>query len=551
MSRTVASLTLANGTGTREFRLDIVGSVDGIADMVAGDFAVLHWRHWTTGLTPPQAPTSVTIPVLTHGGTTIRTLNPGTAVTGSGFGDRVPQPDVYFTSNGLSGGSARAGLLEFNIRATSTGGLAPYDVSTDNRGTQSGGGTVTRERGWERATTTMTYTWRIGSTPTALYCYNDVPNVLLETAVPLFGAFTVGFNIKRQDTSAFLASQSSSWTNGSSSLSLNFTTVSNAYPVGPYALTGEFSVASATPSEPFVPSSLTESADASLDNRVTMTSHMQKNDNAFGVAKNAGAQRLTSELCFLASRLTNARGEGLDGISVTRHLYDAGQLTGTPTAGVASNTSSTGIADGQSGWLSTFLVWDEALPGGSWKVRHSTSSGANGLLTPVDSSFTLVSSDPNLTLVTAGGPGTPNQDTRHFTPGEVFVAGAACFNTGSNELVPMDDNQAWILIARFNLSNGTAEILQADGVTWVAGQTPGASYYHTATETYPGSHVYTVAFLPVQTATWSASDLFTVGKGFVGGVPVSNYLKEVTTSGANNHTGYSFDGPGFVGFPTR
>jgi hypothetical protein len=34
-------------------------------------------------------------------------------------------------------------------------------------------------------------------------------------------------------------------------------------------------------------------------------------------------------------------------------------------------------------------------------------------------------------------------------------------------------------------------------------------------------------------------------------VPLSGSSKEIVVGGSNNHTGYKFDGPGFIGFPTR
>lgn len=290
-------------------------------------------------------------------------------------------------------------------------------------------------------------------------------------------------------------------------------------------------------------------ATSTTDPRLTITRLLQLNDNVFGtppLSKSAGTQRLTSDLGFFASRFTDAAGAGVNGITYNASLQDALALVAAITrTGVVTSTQG-----GQTGWGSPAAAWPDGLPTGTWNhtVTITAPSTATGLETPATSQFMLVASNPNLRLLCGGGPATAGTDTRHFTPGVPLLAGIVVFNTQTMQTVALDTSPVpAVALGRFSLTLGRAEFLDSDGV-WKG--TNGATLYYWPCAVSPGDpKAWTVAF--TDTSAWNVSDLFIVGRAYVSGVPVSSFQKEIAVAGINNHSGYAFDGAGFVGFPTR
>lgn len=548
MSRGRAVLTITATGGTRTYTLQEDG--DTSLERAPGDLVTFTLTTTTTGLTPPG---DGVVDVVVKDGD-------GGAITTRALDVTVPASGSYrFVQGGFSAtAQAMAGTLELDLRAT-LGGVNGYDVSTDNRGTQtlSAGLTATRERHWQRANTGITIRTGLGTTiaNTPVVSYGDDWQVDGTFDVPVF-ALRVTFTARSTGGSTLRSRQLIYPTATGSNYGPLMNPVGSPLPVDRVAVVVDTSItthpASGVANIVLTQSVLAQSPD--LDARITVLPHMQHNDNAFGTppsSKNAGSQRLTSDLSFIAARLVNARSEGLNGISLTRHLYDAGQLVGTPTAGVKSRTDTTVTVNGEAGWTPIFITWDNALPGGLWHVRNTASGAATGMLTPLDSDRTLIAADPNLVCITGAGPATAQTEGRHFIPGEPLVIGMAVLHVGRDELVEIDVGSARVMVARFNVALGRAEILQADAVTWLPAQDAGAVVYHSLSESFPGSKVYVRTLTGTTTASWSTADIFTVGRATVGGVPITNYLKEISVNGVNNHTSYSFDPLSPAGFGSR
>lgn len=113
---------------TRSFFLktanDTVPGAEALWEGTAGTAITLYFTTATTGLTPPDAPDIVTLEVRRSDGSILRTLHNGPPPTnGTSY-------TLTLSDTGLSGGADRCGGLELYVRAQRTGGLAPYDVNS-------------------------------------------------------------------------------------------------------------------------------------------------------------------------------------------------------------------------------------------------------------------------------------------------------------------------------------------------------------------------------------------------------------------------------------
>lgn len=138
----------------------------------------------------------------------------------------------------------------------------------------------------------------------------------------------------------------------------------------------------------------------------------------------------------------------------------------------------------------------------------------------------------------------------HWSPGETFQAGLAVIDMKTSKAVPIDGYKQ---VALFRLQDGgTAagygEFLAADG-TWQPLTDTATVAFHDVSETRPGSSVYIRNF--TDTASWGTYDIFVLGRCKVGFFEFNNYVSEIGVGGVNKHSGYAFDGPGWLGFPTR
>lgn len=459
---------------------------------------------------------------------------------------------VWLSSTpGASGGVPQVGLLRLNLHATDGTGATNYNVDSDGYRTTLGTDltAVGINQPLLRSDDTLTAGLSAvsGGTKPALFSYGDA--VWSHLAVGAAPNVAAHYPITQTLGAIF-----TSTVNAALTVDTNMGAVANNFPASSGAQTLTATVGNAgmklanTTAIPWMNTAPAADSDT-FDPRLTITRLLQLNDNTFGtppLTKNAGSQRLTSDLGFITARFTNAAGVGLNGLTYNATIRDQGLLV----AGASRSGVLTTVEGGQDGWGAGFLTWPDALPGGVWVATTTITApaGATGLESPPTDNYRLVASDPNLRMITAGGPATPATDTKHLTPGAPFLAGLAVFNTLTNKTMALDATPVpAIAIGRFNLTAGRAEFLAAD-LTWQP--TLGATVYYWPCAQSPGdSHVWTVTF--ADTSTWGVADVFTIGHGYIGGVPLSAFQKEIVVSGINNHNQYSFDGPGFIGLPTR
>lgn len=100
-------------------------------ELDAGTNITLFYKTWTTGATPPSAPTNIILRVLSdNGATVVRTLSSGS----------VPADGASYTfsatSDGTSGGTPKAGMYRLYVEAVCSGVCVPgtYDVTSDANG---------------------------------------------------------------------------------------------------------------------------------------------------------------------------------------------------------------------------------------------------------------------------------------------------------------------------------------------------------------------------------------------------------------------------------
>lgn len=523
----VSTLTISGATGSRTWT-----ATAAVQDTAAGSSVVITLATSATGATPPVAETAYTLNVkIDNVGTVVRAFTPGVGFNGT--------QTFFFTVDGVSASAVRAGLVRLQIVVAQTGGLGAtqYSGDSDVGGTPPATFTFTQtDSGYIRGTTTATTTLGQGS-----YAYGDTITATTVLGAAPFQSRTVTTKVGALTAVASAASTTATFTTAqglcdnrfpaSSNSNATITTVPNASLVAtPWTTLG-------TPTE----------TSATVDPRLTVTHLMQVNDNTFGtppISKDVGGQRLSSDLAFLDSRFTNASGTGVNSINFTVTLQDALALV---TALTRTTTSAT--MGGEAGWGTGFLAWDSALPTGTWNKTTVINSpaAATGLASGGSKAYSLVAANPNLRLVAGAGPATAGTDSRHFSPGVPLLIGVAIFNTNTNMTVPADTGTAKAALGRFSLTLGRAEFLDSDGV-WKA--TNGVAVYYWTLTVSPGdSNVFIASF--ADTSTWGVADMFVIGKAQVAGVPVSSFQKEITVNGVNNHTAYEFDGPGFLGFPSR
>lgn len=543
MSRGLARLEIANITGSVIYTVTELDFPT--AEKTPGEVIAFRVTREQTGTTPPPV------------GTVLLTWKDPSRVafTTTWNVTTFPQDSSYgFTvdPNGV-GGASRAGTLELVLRATNTN-PSGYDVSTDNQGTQTltAGQTAIRDRHWQRANTTLELKSGIGSsvTGTPVLSYGDSQNLRVTVGVPLYGQSTVIGRLRRVDTNAELANTTFVFPSGgiSDAITSDIGIVDNTYPAARLATTmtvDAFAAVGVSGQAAMVPTSVTVVQSPDLDPRLTVVRHMQHDDKNFGTppgSKDAGIQRLTTKMSFLASRLINARSEGINGITLSRHLYDQSELAGTPTAGVVSRTDTTATVGGEAGWTPVFLVWQASgnLPTGTWFVRHdATGTDAGGMLTPADTAHVLAASNPDLRMLCSGNPASTDN---HFIPGGTYEALAGVIDINRAKRIEVDVDSMKIALVRRNKELERTEYLDADEVTWIPITL--VSVVHFFSTTSLTNDPYSFKRLFANTGSWTTDDVLVVGRATVGGVPVHGYDKEHSLGSANSHAGHAFDPTG-------
>lgn len=249
--------------------------------------------------------------------------------------------------------------------------------------------------------------------------------------------------------------------------------------------------------------------------------------------------RLTSNLGFVLSRLTNARNEVVGGITYTRHLQDNGHLV----ADVA-NDSVTNLA---TGWGPSYITWSAQLPGGSWTHQNviSAPSGLVGMEVGGSGTLSLLAVNPNVRVICGLDIPSDTADADHWSPGLALLLGLVVVNFANDKPVTVDASPSpTVLVGRFNVSLGRAEYLAAD-FTWQS-LNPGPAYEFPLTQSAGDPTVWTITLTAAATAGFSYDGLILIGKAYVNGTPYTGPSQLEVTATANKHSGYAFDAVAFA-----
>jgi hypothetical protein len=506
------------------------------AETVAAGSAITVTVTHTVGAAPSHLVPNIVSLILERDdgagtGTDIRTIDLIAAGLTEGGSVMVT---IDLTDTGAAGGAARCGVLELNLRVAKTdGGVGQnydYESNGDTTSNSATGHAHTRTRGWCRGSTTATVTTSnvsFGGAEPDPYAYDD----------DIFHRITLGATPYFSRSLNHLVAAGSLNTSSASG-----TTVFQNQFVD--VLDDRFAAAAATvPASASVTQAdtrtglsggapvwtvLTTVTDDSInvDPRLTVDIQLQSNNRTFGTpptAFDAGQQRLSSDLGFLTARITNARDEGVNGLTGTMKMWDEGELTGSEGTPVNSASFTTSTQGGEVGWAAASgllpLSWDEVLPGGNWVcLVDVTTADIDGATYIVDDDevFSLLSIDPRIRVLTAGGPQTPAEGAL-FQPGMVLVVGLTAIDIDANELVTPDEAPN-VIIARLNQATGQAQYLSSTNV-WT--NWSGAADEHALAETVGGSNVWVTTFSAAVTGdgTWGSRDIFLVGQAVIDGSP--------------------------------
>jgi hypothetical protein len=557
-------------------------------DTAAGSSVTLTVRSMVgVGATSPAAPDSLKLKIVNTAGNVLIKEFTFTAGHPSPGGAAISQAfTFFFTANGDSGGAARSGTVEMVLEAVRTSGIAGtnYNIQSDgsndgNSAAASGptGSTLTLNRGWVRGTTTATVTTSnvaAGGAKPSVYAYTTPTGAdggdsvfhRVTLAAPTYETWTATHTISGA-TPALSASSASAQTQ---TFDATFTrVVDNRFPASSSAQTAgvgtvpNASLNNTAPNsgggstgQPYV--GLTVTTDSlTVDPRVTRRPLFQIDDNTFAtppLSKNlASHERATHQTGFMAERFTNARSEGVNGLTYT--------LTLTPTKPgdtVTATGKTSTTQGGEAGWASALTPWVSGLPGGTWTKAIAVTAPADitgaayfPLAAGENETYTLLAVNPNLKVVTGAGSSSAATDGDHWHPGLPLLVGLAVFDIGSRQVVDVDDPglpKAYISLARFNVTSGRAEYLTAtpdvDGsLTWAAAN--GATVHEFQLARSPGDNLTFIhQFSATETAGWGTADLFVIPRAVKDGTPYSTFGITEVPDVRNRHDAYAFDPTG-------
>lgn len=372
-----------------------------------------------------------------------------------------------FAAAGQAGATPkRCGTVEIRLRAT-RGTPGAYDVETDgNPNTPPTGFTSVLTRGWVRGDTSLVEdisNTSPGGAPTPPAAHDESLFVRTVCGVPSFNARALTVALSHGGVSGSTNSDTSATRDATFANVVDDRFAAAVTTVGMTVTVPNHSV-SGVPDWTFV-STTDDTID--VDPRNTAAHHFQVNDNVFDTTANEPANEMRSvDSGFLWTRITNARGVGVNGLTVTQSL-DPQQ------PGVAvSGSSSTATRDGEPGWTDV-LEWTVSKPPGFWDksvdvTAPSDIDDAAYLLSGTDTLLMLARND-DYTPIGGLGPLTASADD-HWTPGAALLIGAALFDTGSGNrraLVPNTDTgrAPTFSLGRFSAA-GQIEYLKADLTGW-------------------------------------------------------------------------------------
>lgn len=578
-AKTVATIA----TGSRHFRATTgAGAATGAKsnetfELNAGASVVIHFRTGATGVTPPDVANTVTVDVFEdNSSAVIRTFTAASATVDEGF-------TFFATSNGQSGGTARAGTYRVRIRAQRTD-VGTYDVNSDNGGTPPAAGSSDFGKGYLRAGTAF-----------SSFVYSDAS---LGGAAPTNNRFvypksqffraTLGDQVVQNASDVvrsitlqqFQASVQKSIGTANVSLAtpgvLDITRtggvgsasgVNNDFLVGDtntdVRLTALNSTLSLQPWTHFtsLPSGWTgtnsgtlgsgntqadKSALYTVDPRITFTQLLQLNSSTFATPPSstnvASGQRLTSDLAFLAARATDANGGGVNGLAWTEKLWDAGNLISSEGSPWKSRSTTSATQGGQAGWSDAFMTWDAQLPGGGWTQKEViTSSKATGLEAANTRSLTLLAANSNILVIARITPASGNE-ADHVHAGDDVTAVVTVIHASDAQQVAPDAAPSFFLL-RYNPSAARLEYL--DGSYAWQSAVGGTFVSHSTTAAAGDAKTFTKTFTGAQTAGWGNTDLLgIVGRAVVGSTPYISDSPRELAGRFNGHARNDFDPTG-------
>jgi hypothetical protein len=352
-----------------------------VQDTPAGQAVVVTIIRTVLGV-PPSDPNTLTLRYTTDTGTVVRSVSLNTTASS--------QTDTfYFTNDGTSTGAARCGTVEIKLQATRTS-AGTYDVETDGTpNTPLATFDTHLDRGWIRGTTTATIALSdvaAGGAKPSVFAYDDsIYHRAVLDASP-FKSETV--------THTLLPELTGTSASATATFDRTFASVvDNRFPATPSNRAASVTFANSTlTGSPWTTAAVTTDT-ASVDPRLFTTHLLQIDDSTFSTPPLAGVDpdntREVTKLGFLAFRITNARGEGANGVTVSEEIRDQAQLLGAgdypARTGVVTDTRG-----GQAGWAPTFLTWDDTLPEGTWRHKTTlTTSDATGLDNDNERDYTL------------------------------------------------------------------------------------------------------------------------------------------------------------------
>lgn len=350
-----------------------------VQDTAAGSSVVVTTMNVATGGTAPADADTLTLNFYNDAGGLVRTVALSTSAASQ-------TTTFFFTTNGLSGGGDRCGTIEIALRATKTTGgpTETYDAETDGApATPVTAGSLQTDRGWIRGTTTAVQVLSnvaLGGAKNAPAAY--VTPVAGDGGDSLFVRTTLGVAVyvARTLTVGLSHGSLSGPTNSTTGpvFDISHTSVvDNRFPAASTVVVTSVTVPNATlTGQPFTAFTTTTTDSMPVDPRITRTPLFQLDNNTFATPPLfndvSDHRRRNSQQGFLASRSTNARGEGVNGLTYSVSLTPV--APGTPVSQTGLVTTTQG---GQDGWAPSFLAWSSSLPGGRWDKSASYTAPAD------------------------------------------------------------------------------------------------------------------------------------------------------------------------------
>lgn len=568
----VSLATTATGLGRHwTVSVDDVVPASATGDQATWDFegdtvAVTLRAEWSADVgTVTSAATTLNIQVRQPGGA----LATGSTWTIAAPGDTGSQTrTLHFDLDPLNqvldvAGNRRWGMLELYLQVIVDPGGTTNDFTGDSRGTvtiQPALTTFSWARGYIRQKVTLSSlaisNVSLGGAEPASWAYPDPIHTRWVTTTPPYesgGSGNVsirrpqaqGGAAERSDTTGTITSATidESFTGVDSSgpldnaVGIGITLASEAKDIELTLPTSDFGgdnrYAWATSGQPAgfsVPSAQTLRyvGRLTVDPRITFTHLFQLNDPIYGtppLSKNVSpATRLSTDFGFIGERATNARSEGLNGVTWTRKLWDDAELSGNESSPTVTGSTTSANAGGQAGWSGSLMSWSSQIPGGTWqkKVVITSPGNATTLEAGATTTHTLISTDPRIVLnMAAGDPTTPGT---HWRPGQPLTIGLRLFL----EFTPVacDASTGLVSILRFNAATGRLQYLASLSPSVWTDITNGVAITSYSMAPSPGdADIQIRTFSGAETADFTTTDVFIIGQLKRGGAPYQAFFE--------------------------